>query len=408
MIFAVTFCRWGACDAKTGGGFLWGGGVWPQITNGEKPIEFVKEKLKSHPLLIFDDGLHTAADPFVFYQQLITDTSISKGLNVFLEVIPSNHQKYLDAYLSSPSCDSTLLFHAFQDDYGTGFPYQTYFDLFKTIYKVNHGLPVNQRIRVYAVGFPVYWEGIKDKQDLASFRNSLVDYDFHMYQTILNVMHHFQGTDRGIFLTNTRHAYKGIRDKKGELQWNCNTYFNQWNPGTTYSIRINNATLFIESVKKLTPGASVSAAGTEQFNYRFDRMTDGLWDYAADKYAHYPVAIDINKTPFGNDPYQGNLILNVKTGSKMSDAYDAVIFLKPIEQMEQTAIINYIYTPEFIKELSRRYELLFTPDEIKQQLKEMQVNTLEELLIKAHPYTSQAILPQVMHLCPITQWETRE
>ncbi|OCX53381.1 hypothetical protein BEL04_03510 [Mucilaginibacter sp. PPCGB 2223] len=375
------------------------------VKNGKRPLEFVKEKLSSHPLLIFDDGLHSAADPFVFYQQIASDTSISRKLNIFLEVVPSNSQKYINAYLNSPVCDSTLLFRAFQDDYSTGFPYQTYFDLFKTIYHVNQILPPNEKIKVYAVGFPVYWGGINDRQDLAAFRDALADYDFHMYQTILNIMLHFQGAERGIFLTNTRHAYKAISAKNGQLQWNCNTYFNEWNPGKTYSIRINNATLFIESVKKLAPGTSVSAAGTERFNYHFDRMANGLWDYAADKYNNYPVAIDINHTPFGTDAYVGNLMLNVKPGTKMDDAYDAVIFLKPIEQMQQTAIINYIYTPEFISELSRRYQLLYSQQEIDQQLKEANVKTLRELLIKMHPYSAEIVLPQVTHLSDINQWK---
>jgi len=379
------------------------------LANGsEDPVKFVKEKMAAHPLLIFDDGLHTAADPFKFYRQLIADTAVSNKLNyIFLEVVPSNNQKYIDSFLNAAKEDSTLLFPAFQNDYGTGFPYQTYFDLFHTIYQVNKSLPAGKKIKVYGVGFPVYWEGIHDRQDLAVFRNSLLDYDFHMYRLILSLMHDFRNNERAFFLTNTRHAYKNIKDKAGNLYWNCNTFFTRWHPGKTYSIRIHNATLFIESAKALPKGASVSASGTDAFNYHFDRMTGGIWDYAFQKFNQYPLAIDINNTPFGADPYEGNLALNVSAGSTMADAYDAVIVLKPLEEMQQTEMINYIYTPAFMGELARRYRLLYTPEEIARQMKDTHTTSIEELLLKTHPHVGQTVLPQVQQLSPIDAWESK-
>jgi hypothetical protein len=51
-------------------------------------------------------------------------------------------------------------------------------------------------------------------------------------------------------------------------------------------------------------------------------------------------------------------MLNVAKNTTMSDAYDAVIFLKPLEDLHFSAKFNYIYTPEFAKELERRVKLL--------------------------------------------------
>ena len=38
---------------------------------GVAPIEFIQKKLQNHDLIIFDDALHNAAEPFEFYCDLI-------------------------------------------------------------------------------------------------------------------------------------------------------------------------------------------------------------------------------------------------------------------------------------------------------------------------------------------------
>jgi len=136
--------------------------------HGQTPAQFVVERLKTFDLLIFDDALHTAVEPFEFYQQLIKEPSIQKlAPAIFLEAIPSNKQRHLDEYLAAATDDPRLLYPAFQDDAnGMGFPYQTYFDLLQTIRAVNRTLPEAGRFKIYGVGSPTFWKEIDTPRDL--------------------------------------------------------------------------------------------------------------------------------------------------------------------------------------------------------------------------------------------------
>ena len=54
-------------------------------------------------------------------------------------------------------------------------------------------------------------------KDLEQFRKSLASYDHHMYATIRDELDGFRSKKKGVFLTNTRHAYKGIKRKDGQF-----------------------------------------------------------------------------------------------------------------------------------------------------------------------------------------------
>src|SRR6516162_3264282 len=45
---------------------------------GQKPIRFVLDKLATHDLLIFDDAVHDALEPWEFYQQLVRDKAFQQ------------------------------------------------------------------------------------------------------------------------------------------------------------------------------------------------------------------------------------------------------------------------------------------------------------------------------------------
>ncbi|MCD4692943.1 MAG: hypothetical protein K8R79_08525, partial [Calditrichales bacterium] len=155
---------------------------------GKYPIDFVLIVIEDHDLIIFDDALHTAVEPFEFYQELIkTPTFNDNAKYIFLEVISINKQQYIDAYLESETENVELLYPAFQDGFsGLGWSYKTYFDLLHTIYILNKSLPLDKRFKVFGVANPTYWSEIKTKQDVELFRKTLSSYDFLMYKTILS------------------------------------------------------------------------------------------------------------------------------------------------------------------------------------------------------------------------------
>jgi len=363
---------------------------------GEEPIDFVINKLDEVDLIIFDDALHTAVEPFEFYQEVIKTPSFYKKVKkVFIETASVNKQQHIDAYFQSEPENRELLYPVFQDDInGTGWPMKTYFDLFHTIYVLNRSLPEKQRLEVIGVDNPTYWSEIKTKRDLELFQKTLSSRDFSMYKMIAVELNYFEDGTKGIFLTNTRHAYKGIKNSKNKFYWNTGTFFHQWHPGKTYSIHFHSVYLFIEKNEKPA--------------IKFDRIADGIWDSAFEALGNNPIAISLKKNVFGNEEYIGNHMLNVAPNQTMYDAYDALIFLGPLENMRKTAMVDFIYTDKYKIELQRRGRILYSDKEIKQMMKKHGVDSLTELIDKAYAAEPEILLPQAQSIQPIDAWKTKD
>lgn len=366
--------------------------------HGREPIAFVLDQLERHDIVVFDDALHTLVEPFEFYQRLVREPAFRERARfVFLEAVPLNQQGHIEAYLAAPEEDPRHLYPAFQNSAsGDGFPYATYFDLLRTIHEVNRALPDSERIRVVAVGSPTYWSEVRTPRDLEVFRQGLDAYDYTMYSMIRSTL----GSDgKGIFLTNTRHAYQAIRHGDGSLYWNATTYFHEREPGRAYSIRFHAPQLVIERMREDTT-ATRTTAGMERIDYHWDRMEGGAWDRALREYGA-PVAVPLEGTAFGDAPYVGNHMLDVAPGQTMADAYDAVIFLATLEELHQTAFVGSIYTPEFRTELARRLPILYTEEDLAAFIAESGASDLAGAIESAYADRPQEPLPQSQELPPL-------
>ena len=343
-----------------------------------EPVDFILEKLADHDLIIFDDALHPALETFIFYSELVNESQ--GGIDyVFVEIFSIDAQPYLDAYFQNSAKDSMLLLKVFQNDFsGYGYRYQTYLDLLSDIWDYNAEKSEFEKIKVIGVNQPVYWEGIHTRQDYMLFVKSLAARDYFMYKMIVEQMQNFVAGKKGIFLTNTRHAYKNIKNRDDNPYWNTGTFFYHWHSGKTYSVRIHNVMLFIE---KATEAKRTTAQGMEAFSYKWIRMENGLWDEAFRQNDNKPAAFSLRDNAFGKADYIGNHMLNVRPGQTMYDAYDALIFLKPLEELHICGMTGYIYTPEFKKELKRRIQIL-EEDNIEVFLQKRNVTTIEEFINK--------------------------
>lgn len=373
---------------------------------GQDPIPFVISTLESADLILFDDAWHPALEPFQFYQSLLRTPAFRKKVKyIFLEAISVNRQNCLDDYLNAEREDITLLYPAFQDDFsGFGWDMKSYFDLLATVYEINKLLPPEEKVKVFAVNAPVFWQEIHTTQDLQLFRKSLIGNDYTMYKIILAEMNHFQSDRKGIFLTNTRHAYEGIKDRDGKYFWNCGTFFHQWHPGKTASIRFHQMALHISREISLDPETAVSTAGTEKYDYTWVRMLDGLWDSAFEVAGNKPVAIPLQNNVFGNTPYVGNHMHKALPGQKMNAANDAIIFLAPLEELHNTALTDIIYTPAFKKELARRLPIIYTPLQLAKKFESYEVESLKALIEKLATARDQILIPQARMLPPKNAW----
>jgi hypothetical protein len=297
------------------------------------------------------------------------------------------------------------LYPAFQDDFaGQGWPLGSYFDLLKTVWEVNRSLPAERRFRVIGVSNPVYWCGITSPRDMELFRQSLASFDYSMYRQIIHHLANFESGEKGVFLTNTRHAYTGIKKGDGSYFWNCGTFFRQWHPDRTWSVHFHNAQLYIERNREPEAGTPKTTAGMERMVYRWVRMEEGLWDAAFRARKNQPVAVPLKDTAFGRASYVGNHMLTAAPGQTMADAYDALIFLAPLEELRQTALVDFIYTPHFRNELKRRLRILYTPEQLQELLRKSEAGNLDEYIAAEFRARPAALSPQAQAVGPADAW----
>lgn len=367
------------------------------LRQGQDPVAFALSRLDRHDLLVFDDALHSAVEPWRFYADLVRHPGFrARARHIFLEIGPINHQSAIDAYLDARDDNPALLLPLVQNASDLGWPYQTYLDFLKAVRDANQGLAPAERLRVYGVDVPHYWPLMHTRRDWELSLHSGEARDYHLYKTIAAYLDNFSKGEKGIFLTNSRHAYKHIRNGKGQLYWNAGTFFHEFHPGKTYAIRTHHVALEIKA-RAAQPGGPRTREGLDGATVRWTRMQDGLWDCAHAALDYRPLALDIHGTPFGRAPYVGNHMLDVQAGQTMADAYDAVLFLAPVEQMHGTALAD-IYTPEFKRELARRIRVISSEDEIAGMLKRSGSATLDAYVAATYKPRAQRVEPLVAAL----------
>jgi hypothetical protein len=119
------------------------------------------------------------------------------------------------------------------------------------------------------------------------------------------------------------------------------------------------------------------------------------------------VAVPIAGNAFGSEPYIGNHQLDALPGQKMQDAYDAVIFLTPVEKLRQTALVDCIYTASFRTELKRRYRIMYTEAQMADLIRTNQAGDLDGLLAKTLVARPEQPLPQARSLGPLDEWKAQ-
>lgn len=375
---------------------------------GIAPNAFVVDKLRQHDVLLFDDANHQAKEPFDFYIQLVRDPDFQAlQPTLYIELFAVSEQPHIDAFLAAPEKDLSLLYPVFQATYTPyGFPMKSYFDLLDAVYDVNQGLPAAERLRVVAVSNPALWPLIETPADYAAAQKTLAGRDHAMYRAILDDMAGLSAGKKGVFLTNTRHAYTGIRKQDGAFFWNTGTFFRQWHPGKSFSIRIHAPQLFIEAV--MQGGDARDQEGLSRKKYYWSRMEDGLWDSAFAGAGDRPVAVDLAGTPFGRADYVGNHMLDAAPGQTMADAYDGLIFLQPIDTFTATAKVADFYTAAFVEEVVRRLRIYRTEAEQAAMMERAGVDSLTELVLaRARPAPTRPLLPQGT-LGAMDAWQQRE
>ena len=120
------------------------------------PIEYVLGKLKNYDLVMIGERHWTHEQP-VFIQNLIKRCYDTNAIDiVFLEFGNFEDQGKINTFLGSPEYDPKPVIEVLRksSDFGFGWGYQEYFDIFKMIYFENKKRPESEKIKIVAADGP--------------------------------------------------------------------------------------------------------------------------------------------------------------------------------------------------------------------------------------------------------------
>jgi len=123
-------------------------------------------------------------------------------------------------------------------------------------------------------------------------------------------------------------------------------------------------------------------------------MDNGLWDSAFARNQNLPVAIPLKNNVFGRHPYWGNHMNNVLAGQTMYNAYDAIIFLKPLEETQFSAHTKFYFTEAFKSELVHRINVIHGHN-IDAFLHKNNVTSIEEYIEQLSEFVPQKQNPLI-------------
>ncbi|MBI5631116.1 MAG: hypothetical protein HY921_09555 [Elusimicrobia bacterium] len=314
---------------------------------GQDPIPFVLDKLDKFRLVFLVEGRHFNADQYQFLKELIRNEDlIAKVGHIFVEVGSINMQPALDAFFNADTLNRTTLLKVYQNSsWAIGWDNLAVVEFMEEIWRINKSRPIKKRLKVHLTDMPWDWDKIRTREDYDKAYATLDQRDFHMYKVAKETLD--QSPDegsKGIFIINTRHGTINLRRQDGTFGDNTATYFHQRHPGFSYSIKIHDANPYYDTQTKESHTL---------------RIQHGLWDTAFRLADRAPVAVPFDQSsPFAQTPFDGISTNYRVDGQTYKDAYDATLYLKPLEKYSGNATIpEYFQDSAYVQEVKRRWAI---------------------------------------------------
>ncbi|MCP4590218.1 MAG: erythromycin esterase family protein [bacterium] len=338
-------CVAAACLAPAAG---LGGGVddpeahlTPFVTfleeHGGDPHAFTMTALANHRLVIMGE-IHHRPRYWAFNADLVRDPQFPKTVGAIYLELPSNDQPHIDAFFDSDPLEAGLVIRTLRDMLWMGWPDRAMLDFFITVWRVNHSLPPDQRIRVVLVDMPRPWERIRKREDWRPYE---IDRDRCMADNILADLQRHPGEQRsGLFIVGAGHAMLNLEHADGKAPirsagWHLKRHLK---PDAIFA--------FFPHAPAQTNSGRVQG-----------RLRMGLFDSAFAALGRRPLALPLEVGPFGREPFDA--FPDRRSIGTYGDGYDAYLYLGPLESESFSPLIRGFYTEEFVKEIDRRHRVTF-------------------------------------------------
>lgn len=304
--------------------------------HAEEPKAFVTEALSKYKVTIMGE-IHHRPRYWAFNSALVTEPEFSHHVGTIYLELPSNDQRLVDKFLADDECDTTPVIEMLRDNLWMGWPDQAMLDFFITVWIVNQNSELHERLRIVLVDIERPWSQIEKRQDWGRYS---VNRDKFMAENILKDLDdHPQDKRNALFIVGVGHTALNFE------------YFEDA-PVTTAGWHLCRK-LGSENVYAVFQHRCI------QTNMgRVDgRLCLGLFDSAFAAVGNKPMIFPLNIGPFGKEPYDADPDRSVSSTYK--DGFNAYLYLGPLETEMFSPLIAGFYTDGFVKELERRYRLMY-------------------------------------------------
>lgn len=304
--------------------------------NGENPKAFVMKALAKHKVLIIGE-IHHRPRYWAFNCSLVTDPEFPKHIGTIYMELPSHSQGLVDKFLELGQYDPMPVIEMLRDNLWLGWPDQPMLDFFKAVWGTNRKLPGEQRLRIILVDEEKPWGRIQNRDDWRAYG---VERDKYMAENIVRDIQRHPDEERNrLFIVGVGHTA-------------LNLAFSGGHPLKTAGWHLREK-LGADAVYAIMQHRCV---GTNMG--RVDgRLCLGLFDSAFAKLGDKPIAFTLEQGPFGEQMYDGQP--DEPVWSRFRDGFNAYLYLGPLETEIFSPLIDGFYTDEFVKELERRYRLMY-------------------------------------------------
>jgi hypothetical protein len=305
-------------------------------SHGQDPHAFVMGSLVEHEVTIIGE-IHNRPLYWAFNSALAADPDFGKSVKVVYMEFPMNDQPLIDKFLASKTLDTEPVLQMLRDMFEQGWPDRPTVEFFEAVWKANLSLDDAHKVRIALVDMQRPWDKIESRADWRRFEPA--SRDKLMADNILtDLKAHDADTRHALFLVGGAHASLNLALDDTPVE-SAGWYLRKaLGPGNVYSI--------MQHRPIMTNSGRVDG-----------RPCMGLFETAFEQTGGKPVAFSLEQGPFGLEPYDADPDRIVS--SLYRDGYSAYLYLCPLDGEKMSPIPPNFYSEEFIKEMDRRYKLMY-------------------------------------------------
>ena len=300
-------------------------------SHGRDPKTFLLQAIASHPLVVVGETHHRPVY-LALLTEVVTAPEFAGGV-VYLE-LPANRQQEVDEFLAKDKLDEQLVIKALRDMMENGWPDQSTLDLFVKVWKANQGRKADQRVRIVLADMPRPYEKVTKPDDFRPWYR--IDRNEYMADSVQRDLLGPSKGRKALFIVGFYHAIEGMRLPVGG--------FPLHSAGWRLRQAFPNMYTVLEHGPVQTNNGQVSG-----------RAALGRFDEAFAALKNRPMAFPLAGSPFGSLWFD-RMPEGIHVGS-YGQAFDACLFLLPLENESFSKLIDGFYDEAFFKEIKRRAEV---------------------------------------------------